>query len=232
MTELQNFIHHFVFGIYPYIALSIFLLGSLVRFEREQYTWRSESSQLLKRGNLRIGSICFHIGIISLFLTHLVGLLTPVEVYHAFGLTAEAKQMMAVVVGAALGLLCLFGLLVLIHRRFAEPRIRAVTTLGDKVLLVWLLITLSLGLTSILTSAHHLDGHVMVLLGTWAQHIVTFQGDAADIIRYVPTIYCLHMFMGMTLFVIFPFSRLVHVWSGFGSTTYLVRAWQLVRPRS
>jgi nitrate reductase gamma subunit len=123
------------------------------------------------------------------------------------------------------------GLLILLHRRFSEPRIRAVTSTGDKILLLWLLATLSLGLASIFVSVDHLDGHVMVLLGTWAQHVVTFQGDAASVIIDVPWIYKAHMFMGMTLFVIFPFSRLVHVWSGFGSVTYLTRAWQLVRPR-
>lgn len=224
-------LHNFVFGLYPYIALTVFLLGSLVRFEREQYTWKSESSQLLKRGNLRIGSLCFHLGIISLFLTHMVGLLTPPEIYHAFGLSSSAKQVMAIVGGAGLGTLCLVGLLILLHRRFTEPRIRAVTGMGDKILLLWLLITLLLGLASIFVSVNHLDGHVMVLLGSWAQHIVTFRSDAAAVIVEVPWIYKAHMFMGMTLFVIFPFSRLVHVWSGVGSVTYLTRAWQLVRPR-
>ena len=224
-------LHNFVFGLYPYVALTVFLLGSLVRFEREQYTWKSESSQLLKRGHLRIGSICFHLGIISLFLTHMVGLLTPPEIYHAFGLSSSAKQVMAIVGGAGLGTLCLVGLLILLHRRFAEPRIRAVTRMGDKILLLWLLLTLLLGLASIFVSVNHLDGHVMVLLGSWAQHIVTFRSDAAELIVDVPWLYKAHMFMGMTLFVIFPFSRLVHVWSGFGSVTYLTRAWQLVRPR-
>ncbi|MBK9615058.1 MAG: respiratory nitrate reductase subunit gamma [Uliginosibacterium sp.] len=227
----MSILHNFVFGLYPYIALTVFLLGSLVRFEREQYTWKSESSQLLKRGNLRIGSICFHLGIISLFLTHMVGLLTPPEIYHAFGLSSSAKQVMAIVGGAGLGSLCLVGLLILLHRRFAEPRIRAVTRMGDKILLLWLLLTLLLGLASIFVSVNHLDGHVMVLLGSWAQHIVTFRSDAAELIVDVPWLYKAHMFMGMTLFVIFPFSRLVHVWSGFGSVTYLTRAWQLVRPR-
>lgn len=224
-------LHYFIFDLYPYIALSIFLLGSLVRFEREQYTWKSDSSQLLKRGNLRIGSICFHLGILSLFATHMVGLLTPTEVYHTFGLTTEAKQMMAIVGGAGLGALCLAGLLILLHRRFTEPRIRAVTSTGDKVLLVWLLTTLVLGLSSIFVSVGHLDGHVMVLLGSWAQHIATFRSGGAELIVDVPWIYRAHMFMGMTLFVIFPFSRLVHVWSGFGSVTYLARVWQLVRSR-
>ncbi|MBS1157268.1 MAG: nitrate reductase gamma chain [Proteobacteria bacterium] len=227
----MSYLHHFLFGIYPYIALTIFLLGSLVRFEREQYTWRSESTQLLKRGNLRIGSICFHIGIISLFATHMVGLLTPVEVYHSFGLTTAAKQMMAIVGGALLGVLCLVGLVILLHRRFTEPRIAAVTSFGDKLVMLWILATLVLGLISIFSSIGHLDGHVMVLLGSWAQHIVTFRGNAADQLVNIPWIYRAHMVMGMTLFVIFPFSRLVHVWSGFGSAGYVTRAWQLVRPR-
>lgn len=227
----MTYLHQFLFGIYPYIALTVFLLGSLIRFEREQYTWRSESTQLLKRGNLRIGSILFHIGIISLFATHMVGLLTPVEVYHSFGLTTAAKQMMAIVGGSLLGVLCLIGLLILLHRRFSEPRIAAVTSFGDKLVMLWILVTLLLGLISIFTSVDHLDGGVMVQLGYWAQHIVTFKGDAASLIVNVPWIYKAHMFMGMTLFVIFPFSRLVHVWSGFGSASYLSRAWQLVRPR-
>lgn len=227
----MSYYDHFIFSIYPYIALTIFLLGSLARFEREQYTWKSDSSQMLKRGNLRVGSICFHVGILSLFATHMVGLLTPVEVYHAFGLTASLKQMMAIVGGAALGGLCLIGLLILLHRRLTEPRIRAVTTLGDKILLLWILVTLLLGLASIFVSVDHLDGHVMMQLGSWAQYIVTFRSGAAELIADVPWIYKAHMFMGMTLFVIFPFSRLVHVWSGFGSVTYLTRAWQLVRPR-
>jgi len=227
----MSYLNHFIFSIYPYIALSIFLLGSLARFEREQYTWKSDSSQMLKRGNLRVGSICFHIGILSLFATHMVGLLTPVEVYHTFGLTASLKQMMAIVGGAALGGLCLIGLLILLHRRLTEPRIRAVTSTGDKVLLLWLLVTLLLGLASIFVSVGHLDGHVMMQLGGWAQHIVTFRSGAVELITDVPWIYKAHMFMGMTLFVIFPFTRLVHVWSGFGSVTYLTRAWQLVRPR-
>ena len=71
----------------------------------------------------------------------------------------------------------------------------------------------------------------MVTLMTWAQHIVTFRGDAASFIAEASWVFKLHLFMGMTLFVIFPFTRLVHVWSGFASVSYLTRAWQLVRPR-
>ncbi|TJZ65218.1 respiratory nitrate reductase subunit gamma [Chitiniphilus eburneus] len=227
----MNGLHYFVFGIYPYIALAIFILGSLVRFEREQYTWKSDSSQLLHRGQLRLGNILFHIGILGLFFGHLVGLLTPVAVWDALGVTHSFKQMVAMVAGGVMGGICLIGLAILLHRRLSDPRLRAVTRPGDKILLLWILITLLLGLSTIFVSASHRDGHEMVLLMNWAQHIVTFRGGAADFIANAHGLFKAHLFMGMTLFVIFPFTRLVHVWSGFGSVTYLGRAWQLVRPR-
>lgn len=228
---MSAYLHNFFFGLYPYIALTVFLLGSFVRFEREQYTWKSDSSQLLKRGSLRWGNNLFHIGIIALFFTHLVGLLTPPAVYHLFGVTTELKQLLAIIVGAILGLICLAGLVILIHRRMTEPRIAATTRFADWLTLWWILIVLVLGLLSIFSSLQHSDGAVMIQLGDWAQRIVTFRGGAVEVISGVPLVYQVHMVLGMTLFLIFPFTRLVHVWSGFASVTYLTRAWQLVRPR-
>jgi nitrate reductase gamma subunit len=227
----MNYVNQFLFGIYPYIALAIFLLGSLIRFDREQYTWRSESTQVLHTGQLRLGSILFHIGIIGLLGGHAVGLLTPVWVWDTLGVTHGAKQLFAMAAGGVMGTLCLVGILLLLARRLGNERLRAATTFKDKIVLLWILGTLLLGLSSIFVSAGHLDGHVMVLLMTWAQHIVTFRGDAAGFIADAPLVFKLHLFMGMSLFVIFPFTRLVHIWSGFGAVTYLGRAFQLVRPR-
>lgn len=224
-------LHQFLFGIYPYIAFAIFLLGSLARFEREQYTWKSDSSQLLHAGNLRLGNILFHIGIIGLFFGHLVGLLMPVLVWDTLGVGHGFKQMVAMVMGGVLGVITLIGLVILLHRRLTNPRIAAVTRTGDKVLLVWLLVTLLLGLSTIVPSASHMDGEMMLSLMGWAQHLVTLRGSAAGLIVDTPLLFKLHLFMGVTLFAIFPFTRLVHVWSGFGSVFYLGRAWQLVRPR-
>jgi len=227
----MNYINQFLFGIYPYIALAIFLLVSLIRFDREQYTWRSESTQVLHRGQLRLGSILFHVGIIGLLGGHAVGLLTPVWVWDTLGVTHGAKQLFAMAAGGVMGSLCLIGILLLLACRLGNERLRAATTFKDKIVLLWILGTLLLGLSSIYVSAGHLDGHVMVLLMTWAQHIVTFRGDAAGFIVDAPLVFKLHLFMGMSLFVIFPFTRLVHIWSGFGAVTYLGRAFQLVRPR-
>lgn len=227
----MSYVHNFVFGIYPYIALAIFLLGSLIRFDREQYTWKSDSSQLLRRGQLRLGSNLFHIGILLLFVGHFVGLLMPKDLYHALGLSTENKQMLAIIAGGVFGTMCLVGLLLLTHRRLAEPRIRATSTRMDIFILLWILVTLVLGLISIFVSLGHRDGAVMVQLGQWAQHIVTLRAGAADFIVDVHGIYKAHLVFGMTLFVLFPFSRLVHVWSGFAAVGYLTRAYQIVRSR-
>lgn len=227
----MSYAHQFLFGIYPYIALSIFLLGSLIRFDREQYTWKSDSSQLLRRGQLRLGSNLFHIGILFLFFGHAAGLLTPHELYESLGLSTPDKQMLAIVSGGAAGLLCLAGISLLLHRRLSEPRIRATSKPMDIIILLWIFVTLALGLISIFFSLQHPDGGVMLQLGAWAQHIVTFRAGAAELIATVPAIYKAHLLFGMTLFVLFPFTRLVHIWSGFASLSYLTRAYQIVRPR-
>ncbi|MBP7131657.1 MAG: respiratory nitrate reductase subunit gamma [Aquabacterium sp.] len=223
--------HHFIFGIYPYICGALFLLGSLMRFDREQYSWRSESSQMLSTGSLRVGSNLFHLGIIGLFFGHFVGMLTPHEVIHALGVTAGQKQMLAVVAGGILGTLALIGVLLLIHRRLTNTRVRATSTGRDFLVLFWILATLLLGLSTVPLSIEHSDGGTMLQLMSWAQHLVTFRGDAPTFITDVSIVFKVHMFMGMTLFAIFPFTRLVHVWSGFASVGYIARPWQIVRSR-
>ncbi len=220
-----------MFGVYPYICLAVFFIGSLIRFDREQYTWKSDSSQMLRTGQLRLGSNLFHIGILGIFFGHLFGLLTPIPVWHALGIEAPAKQLLAIVAGGAAGIVMLAGLLILLHRRFSEPRIRATTTTMDWVVLWLLAVQLALGLISLYFSWQHRDGAEMIKLMTWAQHIVTLRTDAAAYVADVAPVFKLHLVLGMTIFLIFPFSRLVHIWSGFAALTYLGRAYQVVRAR-
>ena len=225
----MNTLHQFFFGIYPYIALVIFFLGSLIRFEREQYSWKSESSQLLYEGNLRLGNNLFHVGILGIFFGHLVGLLTPMFVWEFLGVSNSFKQLVAVLIGGVFGLMTLAGLIVLLRRRLSNKRLNANTTWRDKLILIWLLLTVLLGLSTIFVSAGHMNGNEMVKLMKWAQHIVTFRGNAASFIQGISVVFKLHIFMGMTLFVIFPFTRLVHVWSGFSTIWFLGRKRQIVR---
>ncbi len=225
---MAAYLNWLVFGIYPYIALSVFLVGSLIRFEREQYTWRSGSSQLLRAGQLRWGSNLFHIGILFLFAGHFVGMLTPHEVYESF-VGAGAKQVVAMATGGVAGVICFVGLTLLLHRRLTEPRIRATSTFMDIAILVILWVQLVLGLLTIPYSAQHLDGSVMLVLSEWAQRIVTFRGGAAELVAGVDWVFKLHMFLGLTIFLLFPFSRLVHIWSA--PIWYLFRPYQVVRRR-
>lgn len=226
----MNYLDNFLFGYYPYICLTVFLLGSLIRFDRDQYTWKSDSSQLLRAGQLRWGSNLFHVGVLFLFFGHFFGMLTPHVVYEGF-ITAGAKQVVAMVSGGIAGLLGFVGVTILLHRRLSDPRIRINSKTSDIVLLWLLWIQLALGLATIPLSAQHLDGSMMMKLAEWAQRIVTFRVGAADLLADAGWIFRAHMFLGMSIFLIFPFTRLVHVWSGFGTVAYLVRPYQVVRSR-
>jgi nitrate reductase gamma subunit len=218
-----------LFGLYPYIAISIFLLGSLIRFEREQYTWRSGSSQLLRRRMLVVGSNCFHIGVLAILAGHLVGLLTPHEIYTGLGLSVANKQLLAMAAGGVFGVLCFIGLTLLIYRRLSDARIRATSSAMDIAILLLLYAQLIIGLSSIFVSARHLEGGEMLKLAGWAQHLVMFQTDAASLIADVNPIFKLHILLGLTIFLIFPFSRLVHIWSA--PVGYVGRRYQIVRRR-
>ena len=226
----MNYLDNFLFGYYPYICLTVFLLGSLLRFDRDQYTWKSDSSQLLRAGQLRWGSNLFHVGILFLFFGHSVGMLTPHFVYEHF-MSAGAKQLMAMVSGGLFGLFGFVGVSILLHRRLSDARIRATSKTSDIVLLWLLWAQFALGLATIPLSAQHLDGSMMMKLAEWAQRIVTFRGGAAELLDEASWVFKAHMFLGMSIFFIFPFTRLVHVWSGFGTLAYVARPYQLVRSR-
>jgi nitrate reductase gamma subunit len=210
---MRDVINHIVFGWYPYLCLTVFLLGSLVRFDREQYTWKTGSSQLLRRRQLMWGSNLFHLGILVIFLGHFVGLLTPIRVFDLVGISHGFKQLMAIWVGGVAGIFCLIGIALLTHRRLFDPRIRATSSFGDIAILLLLFAQLLLGLATIPVSMGHLDGHEMVKFMDWAQGILVLRPDAWMLVADAHPIFKAHLALGMTIFLVFPFTRLVHVWS-------------------
>lgn len=227
---MTAYLNHALYGWYPYVCLTVFVLGSIVRFDREQYTWRSGSSQLLRRRQLRWGSNLFHVGILVIFAGHFVGLLTPIAVFDVLGISHGFKQMLAIVVGGVAGLACLAGIALLTHRRLFDPRIRRTSSFGDIAILLLLFAQLLLGLATIPVSLGHLDGGEMVKFMTWAQGILTLQPEAWRHVAGVSPVFKLHLFLGMTIFLVFPFTRLVHIWSA--PVWYLGRrGYQIVRAR-
>ena len=229
--DLERYLNQFLFGYYPYICLTVFFVGSLMRFDREQYTWKSDSSQSLRHWLLRWGSNLFHIGILGIFGGHLTGFLTPIPVWQALGVSLAEKQMSAMVAGGIFGIMTTVGLAMLLLRRVNDPRIRAVSRPMDIVILVLLLAQVLLGLGGIPLSAQHPDGLEMLKFMQWAQHIWTFRDGAADLVASVSIVFKLHIVLGLTVFLVFPFTRLVHIWSGFASVLYLIRPYQLMRSR-
>lgn len=220
----------FLFQIFPYLAIAVFLLGCLLRFDRDPYSWRTKSSQLLRRRQLIIGSILFHLGVLVILAGHFVGLLTPIWVFEWLGISHGAKQILAMSAGGVAGIFCLIGLCLLLHRRLFDPRIRNNSSPADIAVLVLLLAQLLLGLFTIPVSMQHLDGHEMVKFMNWAQYIVTFRGGAHDFIADTALVFKLHITLGLFLLLVFPFTRLVHALSA--PVFYVLRPYQIVRKRA
>jgi nitrate reductase gamma subunit len=224
--------NQFLFGTYPYIALTVLLIGSIARYERDPFTWKSSSSQLLRRKQLIVGSVLFHVGVLIIFGGHLVGLLTPVWVFDALGISHTAKQILAMAAGGIAGIMALIGGTMLLMRRLGDPRIAKNSSFADTGILILLLVQLVLGLSTIIVSMQHLDGHEMVKLMSWAQGIFYFDGKAASYIQDASIVFKLHIFLGLTIFLLFPFTRLVHMLSvPVRYVTPLRKGYQIVRSR-
>jgi nitrate reductase gamma subunit len=194
-------IHQILYGVYPYLCLATFILGSWIRFDHEQYTWKSDSSQLLSKQYMRFASNVFHIGILGIF------------------------------GGGVFGLMVILGGVILWMRRLFNPRVRAASRWMDINILGWLIMTALVGFSTIFWSiehASHGDASTMLRLADWVQSIVMLQ-PKPDLLRDVDLVFKLHIFLGMSVFLFFPFTRLVHIWSApFG---YLFRAYQIVRAK-
>jgi nitrate reductase gamma subunit len=227
MSSYANFV---LFGVYPYVALAILAIGSIIRYDREPYTWRSGSSQLLRRRQLVWGSVLFHVGVLAIFAGHLVGLLTPIWIFDAIGISHGAKQLLAVGLGGIAGVMALIGGALLIHRRLFDSRIRRTSSVTDILILLLLYTQLILGMISIRASLGHLDGEEMLRFMGWAQGIFTFRPESASLIADTAPIFKAHILLGLTIFVLFPFTRLVHMLSV--PLRYLWRpGYQIVRAR-
>lgn len=228
---MNEFANYLLFGWYPYLAVTVLVLGSILRFDKGQYTWRSQSSQFLRRKQMMLGSNLFHLGVLILFVGHFVGLLTPIGVFGFFGITHGFKQLTALTVGGLAGIAAFVGCSLLLHRRLFDPRIRRSSSIGDILVLVLLWLQLFLGLATTIWTIDHLDGEEMVRFMGWAQGILTLDPGAAYLIADTYIVYKLHIVLGLTLFLISPFTRLVHIWSA--PVWYLLRpGYQIVRSRA
>jgi len=228
--SLPSALDEFLFGIYPYLCLAVLLVGSLIRFDREPYSWKSDSSQMLRTGELRLGSDLFHYGVIVVILGHFIGFLVP-EPLVQWLITPTQHMLLAMVVGGIAGLIAILGMTILIHRRLSDARVRGNSRKWDIAIVLMLWLQLALGLATVPVSAQHMGGAEFERLVAYVQSIVYFRGGAAAILQGIPWVYKAHILLGFTIFLVSPFTRMVHIWSGVSSLAYLVRPYQLVRKR-
>jgi nitrate reductase gamma subunit len=227
-----DYINTFLFGIYPYLCLGVLLIASLIRFDREPYTWKSDSSQMLRKGQLRLGSNLFHYGVIIVIVGHFAGFLAPHWAVD-WALSPTGHQLLAMVVGGIAGLVAIIGLTILLHRRLGDARIRLNSRKWDIAVAMMLWLQLALGLLTVPLSAFHMDGVLFETLTSYVKGIVTLDGNVASLMTDVPLVYKLHVLLGFTIFLISPFTRMIHIWSGAGALAYLFRPYQIVRsPRT
>ena len=226
----EEFLHQFLFGWFPYIAVTVLIFGSILRFDAAQYSWRSESSQFLRRKQMMLGSNLFHMGMLVLLVGHLVGLMTPIWVIDTVGISHELKQIAAMTVGGIAGVAGLVGASLLLHRRLFDPRIRHTSSIGDITVLSLLWVQLILGVGTLWWSWHDLNGVEMVRLMNWAHGLSVFNPDAPGWLVGAPIIFKVHIVLGLIIIFISPFTRLVHVWSA--PIWFLLRpGYQIVRSR-
>lgn len=228
---MAAYLNTLFYGIYPYIALAVLIVGSVIRYDREPYSWRSGSSQLLRRKQLVWGSVLFHVGVLFIFAGHLVGLLTPIALFDALGISHSAKQLLAVVAGGIAGIMAIIGASLLVHRRLFDARVRTASSTSDTLIIILLWLQLALGLATIPLSLQHLDGHEMTKFMSWAQGIFTFDMQASFYIADVSPVFKLHLLLGLTILLLFPFTRLVHMLSA--PVRYIWRpGYQVVRKKT
>ncbi|GET21406.1 respiratory nitrate reductase subunit gamma [Prolixibacter denitrificans] len=206
---MENYINNFLFTYLPHIAMAVFWFGLITRIVKTSRTIQAKSSQFLAGDGLKWGSNLFHYGIILVFIGHFTGLFTPEKLYHLV-MTTATKRILAVSLGAVFGTLTFIGIIILIIRRFRNERIKLNSSPQDYFIIFLLLVEVGLGLASMATTATS-SVENYAALGEWAQKIITFQPDAGAVIAGHSLIYKLHIVTGLFIFIIFPYTKLMHI---------------------
>lgn len=197
----------------PYTCLAVFIGGHVWRLRSGRFTWTSRSSQLLESRVLRIGAPLFHLGLLAVVGGHVLGLIVPKALTDAVGVTPEIYHAVAVTAGTLAGTAMLSGFLILLYRRLKAPRVRRVTSRVDWV--VYLLLGMLLATGMYATVGVNLLGeehHYRETVSPWFRGIFMLNPQPGLMVQ-APLVFKLHALSGISLFALWPFSRLVHAWS-------------------
>ncbi len=222
---MAGFWDTFAFVIFPYLSLTICVLGTIYRYFTDPYRWNAKSSEIFEKGSLKIASNLFHYGVLLALMGHFIGLLIPQTTYDFFAINSELHTRIAYILGAAFGVPAFIGSVWLLWRRTTDPKVKVVTTRRDLVTSILLIIIIGVGTYNVFF------GHYFVLdsVAPWIRGILIFKPDPS-LLAGAPFLYKLHILAAFALFAFAPFSRLVHIWSA--PLSYVRRSYILFRRRS
>lgn len=206
-------LNQFLWVIYPYLCVAIFVIGHIARYKYDQFSWTAKSSELIEKKQLKWGSLLFHLGIIPVFLGHVVGLAIPAHWIEFLGVSNHLYHFGAVYIGSIFGIMTLIGMLLLTSRRLTLKNVRRLSSASDIFVNLLLLIIIFMGCYSTLvTNAVTPDFDYRQTISIWFRHLFTFSPDAM-LMNHVPLSFKCHILLGFTILACWPFTRLVHVWS-------------------
>lgn len=206
---MDNFINNLLFTYLPHISMTLFWFGVITRIVISPQSIQAESSQFLSKNGQRWGGNLFHYGILMVFIGHFTGLYTPENLYHLV-MTTATKRVLAITMGTIFGTSAVVGIIILLVRRLKNQRLRINSKPQDILLIILLLVEMGLGMISIfITAGSSIENYAE--LGAWAQKVITFQPDAGAVIAGHSLIYKLHIVIGLFIFMIFPYTKLMHM---------------------
>ncbi|MFB4289933.1 respiratory nitrate reductase subunit gamma [Nonomuraea sp. ATR24] len=214
----------------PYIALTVFVVGHVWRWRVDQFGWTTRTTQVLESRLLRLGSPLFHLGVLAAIGGHALGLLVPKGWTEAVGVSEHAYHLVSVTAGTVAGVMVVAGLALLLARRLTSPRVRRTTTRTDKALFAVMAVVILLGMAG--TVGENLIGggyDYRATIAVWFRGVLTLRPDPS-LMTGVPLIFQLHALSAWVFLAMWPFTRLVHVWSA--PVAYLWRPYVVYRRRT
>ncbi|WP_136603626.1 respiratory nitrate reductase subunit gamma [Paenibacillus dokdonensis] len=209
----MSMIDQFLWVIFPYVCVAVFIVGHIYRYRTDQFNWTAKSSEFIEKKKLKLGSLMFHLGIIPVIGGHVAGLGIPESWMEAVGVSDHMYHIGAVYIGSAFGFLTLAGMILLTSRRFTIKNVRQLSTASDMIVNVLLLFIVFMGMYSTLVSnAIQPDFNYRESISVWFRDLFILRPDAS-LMENVPLSFKIHMLAGFGIFALWPFTRLVHVWS-------------------
>lgn len=209
----MDFWNQFLWIIYPYLMITTFVVVHIYRYNTDQLAWTAKSSEFLEKKSLKWGSMLFHIGIVLVFFGHVGGLLIPKSLMESLGVSEHLYHMGAVYGGGLAGIMTLAGITILFLRRMNVKRVRAISSASDILVAVLLLVNVAMGVYNTLGFNLFVGGFdYRETIAPWLRGLMTFRPDAS-LMADVPLFFQLHVILSFAIFGIWPFTRLVHVWS-------------------